>query len=670
MKRSLDGVLRVWVLNSGIALAAFGIYWFGVRRLSPLDSPVEIPWLLLAGLFCLAEIFVVHLHFRRDAHSFSLSEIPLVMGLFFVSPSGLIAGQLLGAFLGLAFYRRQSALKLVFNVGRFCLEAGLAVVVFRAIVDRGDPIGAAGWAGALTATLVTSIVGVVMIAVAISLSEGARQFAQVPQTLRIAVVITVANTSLALVGATIMWRDAHAAWLLLVPTTILFFSYRAYTAQRQRHESLESLYITTRALQQSLEIEATILTLVSQAREMFRADIAEILLLPSPDGETGASRTTLGPGDEVEVMTPVELDPCEGVWARVLAEKEGLLLARPIANVRLREYFGRRGIRDAMAVPLRGEAGIAGTILVGNRMGDVSTFDIEDLKLFETLANHASISLENARLVDRLEESLVTLTEANRLKDDFVASVSHELRTPLTSIQGYAKTLLRKDVDFLPEQQKLFLETINRQSERLRQLIEDLLVVARLESHDDRPQAIATTLLGDIALHVADEVRSRAHGHSLALDFEDGMPPVATDTGKVHQIILNLVDNALKYAGDDTSVTIRGRSRSHSLVVSVEDEGPGIAAEQQDRIFDRFYQVDQSITRKVGGTGLGLYICKKLAHSIGADVWLERSDAHGSVFCLRLPVATSVTPRPLDVGHSPLIVLEGGARSSPGAKAN
>ena len=140
-----------------------------------------------------------------------------------------------------------------------------------------------------------------------------------------------------------------------------------------------------------------------------------------------------------------------------------------------------------MVAPLFGEDEVVGTMIVGNRLGDVSTFDAEDLKLFETLANHASVSLENARLVGRLEESLAHLTEMNRLKDDFVASVSHELRTPLTSILGYVKTLLRPDVDFKESEEHQFLQTIERQGERLRVLIEDLLEVSRLESKEVRP---------------------------------------------------------------------------------------------------------------------------------------------------------------------------------------
>ena len=143
------------------------------------------------------------------------------------------------------------------------------------------------------------------------------------------------------------------------------------------------------------------------------------------------------------------------MWAEVVASAKAVSVPRPIADDRMRLYFASRGVfKDAMVAPLFGEDGaVVGTLLVGDRLGDVSTFDQEDLKLLETLANHASVSLENARLVERLQESLIHLTEMNRLKDDFVAAVSHELRTPLTSIQGYVKTLLRPEMEsFDPDQ--------------------------------------------------------------------------------------------------------------------------------------------------------------------------------------------------------------------------
>ena len=248
----------------------------------------------------------------------------------------------------------------------------------------------------------------------------------------------------------------------------------------------------------------------------------------------------------------------------------------------------------------------------------------------------ATASLENTRLVGRLRHSLTHMTELNRAKDDFVAVVSHELRTPLTSIQGYIKTLLQLASELDEEQQRAFLEAADRQSDRLRRLIEQLLVVSRIESHVE-PLAVAQVSLPILASHVVDELRPRAHGHTFDTRFPADFETVETDEAKVHQILSNLVENALKYSPPDTRVTLEGTPSLHGVVVSVHDEGPGIPEEFQERVFERFYQVDQSTTRRVGGTGLGLYICTKMAELIGARLWLDRSDATGSTFSLFVP---------------------------------
>jgi signal transduction histidine kinase len=248
----------------------------------------------------------------------------------------------------------------------------------------------------------------------------------------------------------------------------------------------------------------------------------------------------------------------------------------------------------------------------------------------------ATASLHNTELVRRLEKALEQEKELGRLKDDFVAVVSHELRTPLTSIQGYIKTLLQLREDLGEEQRRSFLEAADRQSERLRRLIEQLLVVARLESHVE-PLTLSLVSVGQIAKHVVDELHSSARGHAFDLRFDAGLPLVETDEAKVHQILSNLVENALKYSPPDTRLTIRGAVMGDGLVVSVEDEGAGIPEDAQDRIFERFYQVDSSATRRVGGTGLGLYICRKMSDAIGGRLWLERSGPEGTVFRLWVP---------------------------------
>lgn len=246
------------------------------------------------------------------------------------------------------------------------------------------------------------------------------------------------------------------------------------------------------------------------------------------------------------------------------------------------------------------------------------------------------LAVANAQLVARLQGSLDEMTELNRLKDDFVAVVSHELRTPLTSIQGYIKTLVQLWTELDDDQRTSFLEAADRQSDRLRRLIEQLLVVSRLESHVE-PLVVTRISLTRLLAHVVDELRPRAHGHTFDIRIPPEVAVLDTDEGKLHQILSNLMENGLKYSPADTRVTVKVEPSLHGVVLTVQDEGPGIPQDQHDKVFERFYQVDQSTTRRVGGTGLGLYICRRMADAIGARLWLARSDATGSEFSLFVP---------------------------------
>ena len=651
---SVRGSSGVWIVTALVAALSATLFATSFPKSFTPPLSLQMPWWLLAAVFGVAEAFVVHVQFGRETESFSLNELPLVLGLFFVSPSQLILAQLVGAAVALAVVRRQAVVKLAYNLALFALTSIVASLIFRMVLDGHDALGAHGWAAAFAAMLAAMLIGVAMVVLAISLTEGARRTDMFPRVMLIGTVVGATNTSLALVGVSIVNTEPSAAWLLLVPAITVFFAYRWYTTQRQRTTSLQLLYESTRSLQRSLKVEHTLHALLAQAREMLRADLARVTLFPS-DGEE-AKRTTLGPGDRFDSMRPVELNPTEGVWARVAAEGQGVIVARPITSERLERYFSAQGIRDAIVTPLRGEGGaVVGTLLVGNRLDEVSTFDQEDLKLLEMLANHASIAIENARLVASLEENLAHMTTLNRLKDDFVATVSHELRTPLTSIQGFVKTLLRDDVRFDPVDQRSYLEIVQRQSERLGRLIEDLLVVARIE---DEPIETSTSnvALRSVALRAVEEVGACATDRRIDVIFDDTVPDVITDAEKVHRILINLLENAVKYSPANAPVTVAGRVESGGVVVTVEDRGIGIPHDLRERIFERFFQIDQTATRSAGGTGLGLYICRGLAEALGGRLWLERSDegGRGSVFSLWLPVrrpAHAVVHPPVVVSH-------------------
>jgi K+-sensing histidine kinase KdpD len=640
--RVLTGPARIWLFTSFLAALAV-VLSLSLHGDAPSAAvSLAIPWWVVAAAFCLAEIAVVHVEIRRESYSFSLSEVPLIVGLFFLKPQHLILAQCLGSAAALILHRRQSLLKVAFNVSHLALEAAVACIIFGAIAASPNPEAAVSWLGALAATSATALIADVSVFVAISLGEKRADVRSLFDGFVFSRAMQLTNTSLGLLTVQLLWIAPSTAAMLVVPMGAVVLAYRAYNRQRKRHQALQFLHDTTRLLQDATELDPAAHVVLSQARAMFRADLAEIVYFAAGPEEP-ALRWQVGPGDVVESRVEAKLQPTEGVWARVAAEEQPLLFQRPITNERLARHFGERGIRDAMVAPLKGDAGsgAVGLILVGNRMSDIATFDEEDLELFTTLAHHADAALQNARLLSRLRESLDELQEMNRLKDDFVGVVSHELRTPLTVIAGAVKTVRRSRVELSHEERDELLESAERASDRMRDLVEQLLAAARLEQATTQRRR---TVQSTAEMVRAVEVDPRLGAGRIRFDVPEDLPPIAGDDAVVHRIIGNLVDNALKYSPPDAPVAIEARLDGDEVIVSVRDRGPGIPPDARESIFDRFYQGDSSSTRRVGGVGLGLYICRRFAEEIDARLWLEGSDDQGSVFSLALKTNRVETP--------------------------
>ncbi len=626
------------MVNLCLLAVASVLLALGYQVEPPLRSESLSIWALIMG-FGLAEVFVIHLRFARHAHSFSLSEIPLVVGLAFLSPASIATAQAVGVGLALILHRRQKPLRVAFNISQRALTTVAAILVFHAILDLAGSTWPALWGAAFAATLLSDILAGMLINLAISLSENTR--IALDQVVGIGTALAVANTALALVAVMVISEHPLGFLLVLVPAAATYLAGNAYAAVQRKHDNLMLLYRSTRLAQRSLDLETMLPALLDHARQMFQAELAEVVLL-SESVQGPQMRTTLS-SELSEVLHPVQLNLLEGVWARVASERQGILLPRPISNDRLAGYFADRGIRDAIVVPLTADDELLGIMLIGNRLGDFSTFDGEDLKLLETLGNHVAVAVRNASLVRRLEESLAHETEMNTLKDDFVATISHELRTPLTNVQGYVKTLLRPDLELSATEQLEFLEGADRQSERLRTLIEDLLFASRIEASRSMPAGDTVAIVG-VVQRVLTERGPGVDPRRFILDLDPELPTLRTSEEQLFRILNNLVDNALKYSPSNSSLTVRASRQGDGVLISIHDQGPGIPAEEGERIFDRFYQIDQSSTRRVGGAGMGLYICRKAAEAMGGRVWLERSDATGSVFCLWLPLEPAGRP--------------------------
>ncbi len=239
------------------------------------------------------------------------------------------------------------------------------------------------------------------------------------------------------------------------------------------------------------------------------------------------------------------------------------------------------------------------------------------------------------------------LKRADQIRRDFVANVSHELRTPLTAIKGYAEALIDSADD--AEARQRFLEIIQRHSARMERLVKDLLRLARLdagqESLDRTPTDVAALLQG-----VVDDLEPVIAERRQAVAVRaDGLPSLWLDAAKVHDIVRNLVENAVNYTPAGGAVEVRAAVDDGQLVVQVVDDGPGIPPEDLSRVFERFYRVDKSRGRP-GGTGLGLAIVRHLAELHGGTVTAAAPPGGGAEFTLRLPIAA---PEPASDASSP-----------------
>ena len=632
-RRLLRGPVPVWVLTAVLScLTAFGLFRLGPERPPELVGP-PIPWWTLAIAFGLAEIFVIHVRIGRDAQSLSLSEIPLVIGLAYASPGTLVLAQVVGVGAALVFHRRQRAIRTAYNLAQRSVTTTLAVGVFAGLHDIMGSGWPSVWIAAAGATLIADVTSALLINVAMRLSEGGGGL--LDEVIGLGTVFTMVNTALALVAVMVLAVDPFGLLLVAAPTAITFLAARAFSDLQRKHQELVLLQRSMQLSGISLDLEHMLPTLLDHVRQMFNADIAELVLLPGDgDGDHLVSRS--GPGDERAVLQPEAMPPDRGVWARVASEREGVLLARPIRNAALAAYYATRDIVDAIVVPMLSEGAVTGMLTVANRLGEFATFGDDDLRLLQVLAKHVTVSVQNGRLVERLEAALDHERHVAKLKDDFVGTISHELRTPLTNIQGYVKTLLNPDVSLSPAERHDFLASVDRQSERLKGLIEDLLFTSRVEAQEPRGPTEVFALGQLLERIVCDRAGPERIGR-IDLRVSADLPVVRTRDEDVARLVGNLVDNALKYSPANTMIHVETNIESVGVRVSVHDRGPGVPEEEHERIFDRFYQIDHGTTRSVGGAGMGLYICKRAADALGGRVWLERSDGSGSTFCAWLP---------------------------------
>jgi two-component system, OmpR family, phosphate regulon sensor histidine kinase PhoR len=259
---------------------------------------------------------------------------------------------------------------------------------------------------------------------------------------------------------------------------------------------------------------------------------------------------------------------------------------------------------------------------------------------FELRSSELWLSISGVEFADGTVYAFRDLTSQrviDELKDEFVATVSHELRTPLAAIYGAAETLRQRDrLD--PVDRERLLTVIAQESDRLARVVEEILLAGQIDSHQLKLAEVRVD-----AAQLAQEVVTRMEQHArngvrFSLVAPTSLPLLSTDPDKFRQVLINLIENSIKYSPDGGLVEVTIEPRNGHLSIAVRDEGLGIPAHDQRLIFDKFYRVDPNLTRGVGGTGLGLYVCRELVRLMGGRIWVESAHGAGSTFFVDLPL--------------------------------
>ncbi len=482
-RRHLDRIpvaVRLVVLTAGVAAAAVLIFSQFLYGQPAVLTDLSVPWPVMAVGFFAAELKVVVVHFRRERHSYSLSELPAVMSFFLLTPTDYFLALLIGSGAALAL-DRGSPIKTVFNLAHFAFTAAVTLTVFHGLLALGPTTGPWAWMAAFAATLVGAILSSFSIATVISISGGAPQFEKLPEMIQFGALVAIANTSLGLLAVSLMQLEPQLLALLVVPLVAVFLAYGAYVSEREKHQRLELLYQSSRILQHSPELDSALAALLEHAREMFRAERAEILIRPRGDGDDGLLTTCTADG-AASAMEPTAASRAGRLHQQVAADRRAFLETEP--------HAGSDGIRNAMATPLLGESGLIGSIVIANRITAGTTFGDDDLRLLETLANQSAVALENGQL----EQSLA---ELSRLKEELRYQAYHD---PLTGLAN----------------RSLFVEQVNEAMARASGEQVPVVLFLDLDNFKDVNDSLGHAAGDRLLVTVADRVRSCVRSVDLA----------------------------------------------------------------------------------------------------------------------------------------------------------
>jgi signal transduction histidine kinase len=437
-----------------------------------------------------------------------------------------------------------------------------------------------------------------------------------------------------------------AAFAVLVPLLVLVVD--RLTAERRRTTAaLARLHDVLGAVESQPDLAATLDSIAASVAQNVGATVAAVILRDG--GSVAAAARATVPAtltqSEVEWLTRVELEGSRASPLVGLIGRTALVEVDLQGDSRFAEWstpWARTlrglGCRKLVVAPLRLGGDVIGVVAAG--FARPGRHRKDDLAFLEAYAERASRIVVRARAYDRERAAGLSIAEAARAKGEFLALVSHELRTPLTAVKGFVDTVLLHWNQLPDDRRRELLDRASANADELNRLVGQLLDFSRLDAARARlsPRPL---VVSEMVTRVLDDLGPALAEHRVEVEAEGAV--VLADPNAFGQVLMNLLTNAAKFSGSGARITVRAEPVGGDVVVSVADHGAGIALDEQDRIFDRFYQSASNVLSR-RGTGIGLTIAKQFTEMQGGRIRVESMPAVGSTFFVTMPAADISTP--------------------------
>ena len=397
-----------------------------------------------------------------------------------------------------------------------------------------------------------------------------------------------------------------------------------------RLRSLIPLFELNKTLMGTVEVEKVLRCLLDISQKETNADFAGLYTF---QGKNSTAYFRCKEDERVREEVQLEVAEASHKLAQFISENgQQLILNLREAGKDYHAILQQLQMRFVIVTPLKSKEANLGALILGRRDSDFASGDSDFLSV---LSSQASIALENANLFTEIQEAYKELQMLDHMKSEFINIAAHELRTPLAILMGYA-TMLEEDLE---GSQRDYMTTIMRNAMRLSSLIDDMLNLQYLDS------GVASLANDDLDLHEAireaiDDMALLAEQKNLniTVDIPDDFPRMIVDRQKFDLIVVNLINNAVKFTPTNEHIMFKATANGEMATMSVTNTGVNIPKEKLSRIFDRFYQVESSLTREHGGIGLGLSIVRGMIDVCGGEIYVESEEGQGTTFTFTLPV--------------------------------